>query len=77
MAAIMHNNFTHLQHVMMDGIKRNLQDSLRDQFLEHAKPIIDEAVERAMESFKASVESYVKMENMDYVVKVLLEDKRT
>lgn len=62
---------------MLHGLREHLRAALREQFEAAAKPLIDQAVAGAMETFEASLVAYTDPMKLGPTIEVLLRDRRT
>jgi hypothetical protein len=58
---------------MLDGLTNMVRDNLRKRIVEKIQPDIDAAVEDALASFKAAIETYRDPLHMRDTVRVLIE----
>lgn len=65
-----------VQKIMLNGLRDHIRESLRERFQEEMKPIVEEAIKNAMETFEVAVQSF--REPMGYrdTIQVLLTDRR-
>lgn len=74
MAAEINNELA--MEMMLAGFKTELTKKLKEEFEIYAKPIIDEAVQKAVESLEISLTTYYQHYNMAQVTEIILKDFR-
>lgn len=61
---------------MLAGLKHELRNAIRKQLEDDIRPIVDSAVESAMETFEVGIQKYLEPHMLQQTIKVILEDRR-
>lgn len=64
------------EEAMLDGLRDHVAERLRVRFQIVADEVIDLAIEDAMKTFEASIQSYANFAERTEIIEVLLHDRR-
>lgn len=63
--------------IIVEALKSNLRDKLRNHFLEQAKPVIEEMVKDCMADFEVGIKQYMNPMELQTTINFILTDKRS